>query len=72
MEDTREKQAFTWNCFKTEFLCILAVGQGSLVTLGKLDNGILLGIIEFFWIISHNSSKRKNPLQLNKGKTSKL
>lgn len=48
MEDTREKQAFTWNCFKTEFLCILAMGQGSLVTLGKLDNGILLGIIEFF------------------------
>ena len=35
------------------------VGQGSLVALGKLDDGILLGIIEFFLIISHNSSKRK-------------
>ena len=25
------------------------VGQGSLVALGKLDDGILLSIIEFFW-----------------------
>ena len=38
------------------------VGQGLLVALGKLDDGILLSIIEFFLIISHNSPKRKNPV----------
>ena len=61
-----------WSCFKTEFLCILDGGAGLTSSPWKIRWWNFAKHNWVFLIISHNSPKRKNPVWLNKGKTSKL